>query len=144
MTIWSWMYSLMDPVPAFLIAIILVGLLVARLGLHPFLGLLTSTLVYGLLTGMGPEVIGHVTTGLARFFSALAIIIFSGSVIAEYLRRSRSVDRIVADLLGPGWPKKGPDGFGSFRLPGIVAGDVLHNLLSDPGARGKRDGKADR
>ncbi len=137
MAIWSWMYSLMDPVPAFLIAIILVGLLVARLGLHPFLGLLTSALVYGLLTGMGPEVIGHVTTGLARFFSALAIIIFSGSVIAEYLRRSRSVDRIVADLLGLVGQKRGlmASGLSGYLVSLPVMCCITSYLILEPVAK---------
>jgi GntP family gluconate:H+ symporter len=97
----------MDPLLAFLLAILLVSLLTVKIGLSPFLSLVVSALAYGLLTGMGPELIGHVTTGLARIFSALAIIVFSGSVIAEHLRRSRAVDRIVADLLWLVGRKKG-------------------------------------
>lgn len=97
----------MDPLLAFLLAILLVSLLIVKIGLSPFLSLVVSALAYGLLTGMGPELIGHVTTGLARIFSALAIIVFSGSVIAEHLRRSRAADRIVADLLWLVGRKKG-------------------------------------
>jgi len=97
----------MDPLLAFLLAILLVSLLTVKIGLSPFLSLVVSALAYGLLTGMGPELIGHVTTGLARIFSALAIIVFSGSVIAEHLRQSRAVDRIVADLLWLVGRKKG-------------------------------------
>ncbi len=89
----------MEPLPAFLLAILLVSLLAVKIGLSPFLSLVVSALAYGLLTGMGPELIDHVSQGLARIFSALAIIVLSGSVIAEHLRRSRAVDRIVADLL---------------------------------------------
>jgi GntP family gluconate:H+ symporter len=90
----------METILAFIVAIVLVSLLTVKIGLSPFLSLLVSALVYGFLVGMGPELIGTVTTGLARIFSALAVIVFSGSVIAEHLRRSRAVDRIVADLLG--------------------------------------------
>ncbi len=90
----------MDPLMAFLVAIILVALLTAKFGLSPFLSLVVSALAYGVLTGMGPELIGSVSGGLARIFSALAIIVFSGAVIAEQLRRSRGVERVVADLLG--------------------------------------------
>jgi GntP family gluconate:H+ symporter len=90
---------MMDPLPAFILAILLVSLLTVKIGLSPFLSLVVSALAYGLLTGMGPELIGTITTGLARIFSALAIIVFSGSVIAEHLRQSRAVERIVADLL---------------------------------------------
>ena len=89
----------MDPIPAFMVAILLVGIMTARIGLSPFLSLIVSALVFGILVGMGPELTGTVSTGLARIFSALAIIVFSGSVIAEELRRSRGVERIVADLL---------------------------------------------
>lgn len=98
---------MMDPLLAFLLAILLVSLLTVKIGLSPFLSLVVSALAYGVLTGMGPELIGHVTAGLARIFSALAIIVFSGSVIAEHLRQSRAVDRIVADLLGLVGRKKG-------------------------------------
>ncbi|MGB3943349.1 MAG: hypothetical protein WBK88_00980, partial [Methanothrix sp.] len=89
----------MDPLAAFVLAILLVALLTAKTGLSPFLSLVVASLVYGLLSGMGPELVGHVTAGLARIFSALAIIVFSGSVIAEHLRRSGGADRVVSDLL---------------------------------------------
>jgi len=90
----------MEPIPAFIGAVLLMSLLAVKIGLSSFMSLLVSALAYGLLTGMGPELIGTITTGLGRIFSALAVIVFSGSVIAEHLRRSRGVDRVVADLLG--------------------------------------------
>jgi len=90
----------MDPLPAFLLAILLASFLSVKIGLSPFLSLIVSAFAYGVLSGMGPELVGYVSEGLARIFSALSIIVFSGSVIAENLRRSRAVDRIVADLLG--------------------------------------------
>lgn len=87
----------MDPLPAFLAAIILVSLLIPRLG--PFLSLLVSALIYGLLVGMSADLIGYIATGLGRIFSSLAIVVFSGAVLAEYLRRTEAIDRIVSDLL---------------------------------------------
>ena len=89
----------MDLLAAFLLAILLVAILTVKMGLSPFLSLVVASLVYGLLSGMGPELIGHVATGLGRIFSALAVIVFSGSVIAEHLRRSGGADRVVSDLL---------------------------------------------
>lgn len=89
----------MDPLAAFLLAILLVGILTVKAGLSPFLSLVVASLVYGLLSGMGPELIGHVAMGLGRIFSALAVIVFSGSVIAEHLRRSGGAERVVSDLL---------------------------------------------
>jgi GntP family gluconate:H+ symporter len=92
--------SVMDIIPAFVMAVLLVSLLTVKIGLSPFMSLLVSALAYGLLTGMGPELIGTISTGLGRIFAALAVIVFSGSVIAEHLRQSRGVERVVADLLG--------------------------------------------
>jgi GntP family gluconate:H+ symporter len=86
-----------DLLLAFLIAIVLAGLLIPRLG--PFLGLVISAVVYGLLSGMGQELMGYVATGLGRIFSSLAVVVFCGAIIAEYLRRTGAIERIVSDLL---------------------------------------------
>jgi GntP family gluconate:H+ symporter len=87
----------MDQILAFFIAIAIVSLIIPRLG--PFLSLVLSSLIYGLLCGMGPELITFISTGLSRIFSSLAIVVFSGAIIAEYLRKTGAVDRIVSDLL---------------------------------------------
>lgn len=87
----------MDPLLAFLGAIILVSLLIPKMG--PFLSLVVSAFVFGLLTGMSQHLTGYVATGLGRIFSSLAIVVFCGAVIAEYLRRTGAIERIVADLL---------------------------------------------
>lgn len=86
----------MDPFLAFLAAVILVSMIIPSLG--PFLSLAISAIVFGLLAGMGAELLGYVCTGLARIFSSLAIVVFSGALLAEYLRSTESLDRIVADL----------------------------------------------
>lgn len=86
----------MDPFLAFLAAVIFVSLIIPRLG--PFLSLVISAIAFGLLVGMGEEVLGYVSTGLSRIFSSLAIVVFSGALLAEYLRRTESLERIVADL----------------------------------------------
>lgn len=64
------------------------------------MSLVVSAIVFGVLTGMSLELIGYVATGLGRIFSSLAIVVFSGAVLAEYLRKTGAIDRIVADLLG--------------------------------------------
>jgi GntP family gluconate:H+ symporter len=48
---------------------------------------------------MGTELMGYVISGLGRIFSSLVIVVFAGAVIAEYLRKTGAIDRIVADLL---------------------------------------------
>jgi len=87
-----------DPLYAFIVAIILVSLIVPRFG--PFLSLVVSAIVFGVLAGMSLELLGYVATGLGRIFASLAIVVFSGAVLAEYLRKTGAIDRIVADLLG--------------------------------------------
>jgi GntP family gluconate:H+ symporter len=87
----------MDFLPSFLLAIILASLLIPKLG--PFLSLVVSALLYGLLAGLGSEAITLAATGLGRIFSTLAIVVFAGALIAEYLRQTGAIDRIVWDLL---------------------------------------------
>ena len=89
--------ALVNQILAFFIATALVSLIIPRLG--PFLSLVAAAMVYGLLSGMGPDLMGFVTTGLGRIFSTLAIVVFSGAVLAEYLRMTGAIDRIVSDLL---------------------------------------------
>jgi len=88
----------MDPLLAFLAVIILASLIIPRLG--PFLSLVISAILFGLLAGMGQELTGYVAEGLGRIFSSLAMVVFGGAVLAEYLRGTKATDRIVADLLG--------------------------------------------
>jgi GntP family gluconate:H+ symporter len=87
----------MDPLPAFAICIVLVSAIIPKTG--PFLGMVTSAILYGVLTGMGPELLEYMATGLGRIFSTLAVVVFSGAVIAEYLRQSDGIERIVSDLM---------------------------------------------
>ena len=87
----------MEPLLAFLGTIVFISFIIPRLG--PFLCLVIAAIVYGLFTGMGSELMGYVVIGLGRIFSSLAIVVFAGAVIAEYLRKTGAIDRIVADLL---------------------------------------------
>jgi len=139
---------MMDPLPAFLFAILLASLLTVKIGLSPFLSLVVSALAYGVLTGMGPELIGYVTAGLARIFSALAIIVFSGSVIAEHLRRSRAVDRIVADLLGLVGQRKGmlASGLSGYLVTPPMMCSMTSYLILEPlvGGMGRKAGGSGR
>ncbi len=86
----------MDPFPAFLATVIFVSLIIPRIG--PFLSLVISSILFGLLVGMNQELLGDISTGLSRIFSSLAIVVLSGALLAEYLRSTESLDRIVADL----------------------------------------------
>jgi len=87
----------MEPLLAFLGTIVFISFIIPRLG--PFLSLVIAAIVYGLFTGMDTELMGYVAVGMGRIFSSLAIVVFSGAAIAEYLRKTGAIDRIVADLL---------------------------------------------
>jgi len=87
----------MEPLLAFLGTIVFISFIIPRLG--PFLSLVIAAIVYGLFTGMSTELMGYVAVGMGRIFSSLAIVVFSGAAIAEYLRKTGAIDRIVADLL---------------------------------------------
>jgi len=87
----------MDPLAAFAICMVLVSIVIPKMG--PFLSLVLSAVLYGLLTGMGPELLQYVATGLGRIFASLAVVIFSGALIAEYLRQTGGIERILADLM---------------------------------------------
>lgn len=89
---------MMDPVLSFLACMILATALL-HLGLQPFLGLVVSATVLGLLGGLGEELPAYVTTGLGNVFSGLAVVILCGAVIAEYLRKTGAMNRVVADLV---------------------------------------------
>lgn len=86
----------MELILAFLAIIIVASLIITRLG--PFLSLILSSIAFGLLAGMGGEMLEYISTGLSRIFSSLALVVFSGALMAEYLRRTESLDRIVFDL----------------------------------------------
>lgn len=109
----------MDPVIAFLAAMVLATALL-HLGLQPFLSLVVSAVVLGLLGGLGEELPGYVTTGLGNVFSGLAVVILCGAVIAEYLRKTGAMNRIVADLLEVS------------RGRGMIASAVAGYLISVP------------
>lgn len=87
----------MDQIPAFFIAIAVASLVKPRLGpfLSPFLSLVLSSIIYGQLCGMVSEVMTFVTAGLSRIFSSLAIVVFRGAIIAEYLRKTGAIALIV-------------------------------------------------
>jgi gluconate:H+ symporter, GntP family len=88
----------MDPFLTFFAVMILVSLIIPKMG--PFLSLVVAAILFGLLAGMGQEVMGYMATGLGRIFSSLAIVVFSGALLAEYLRRTGAIERIIGDLRG--------------------------------------------
>jgi len=134
----------MDPFLAFLATVIFIGLIIARLG--PFLSLIVSSIAFGLLVDMNGELPGYVSTGLSRIFSSLAIVVFSGALLAEYLRRTESLDRIVADLGGLASKSQLVSGAAGYliSLPvmcSITAYMILEPVVSGLAGKGSVGGK---
>jgi GntP family gluconate:H+ symporter len=134
----------MDPFLAFLAAVIFVSLIIPRLG--PFLSLIISSIVFGLLVGMGGELQGYISTGLSRIFSSLAIVVFSGALLAEYLRSTESLNRIVADLGRLAYKSLAISGAAGYliSLPvmcSITAYMILQPVVSGLAGKGSQDGK---
>lgn len=134
----------MDPIFAFLVSMALVSLLIPRLG--PFLSLLLSAISFGLMMGMEGELVGLISEGLGRIFSSLALVVFSGAVLAEYLRETGATGRIVADILGitrSGLLVSGVAGY-AICLPvmcSLTAYMVLEPVVSDLGRRTEGSGR---
>jgi gluconate:H+ symporter, GntP family len=134
----------MDPFLALLAAVIFVSLIIPRLG--PFLSLIISSIVFGLLVGMNGELQGYISTGLSRIFSSLAIVVFSGALLAEYLRSTQSLERIVADLGGLAGKSLLVGGAAGYliSLPvmcSITAYMILQPVVSGLAGKDSRDGK---
>ena len=90
----------MFPFIAFFVCIVLIHVLSVRMRIHPFLCLISSAFVYGLLCGMDYySIIAHITSGLGSIFSVLCIVIFSGVTIAEFLKVTNGIETIINDIL---------------------------------------------
>lgn len=86
----------METFLAFLAVVVSASLVITRLG--PFLSLILASIAFGLLTGMGAQMLEYISAGLSRIFSSLALVVFCGALLAEYLRRTEGLGRIVFDL----------------------------------------------
>ncbi|MCJ7444676.1 MAG: hypothetical protein MUO26_09140 [Methanotrichaceae archaeon] len=71
--------------------------MVPKLG--PFLCLVISTLIDGSFVGIGGNHLPLMSEGLGRIFSQLAVIVFCGAILAEYLRKTGALEKVVSDLL---------------------------------------------
>jgi GntP family gluconate:H+ symporter len=89
---------MMNTVVAFGIILVFITICAFRVKLPPFLTLVTASLLYGLLTGMGEEVVVHLTRGAGNIFALLGIPIFCGAIIAQIMRKGHFIPRVVRDL----------------------------------------------
>ena len=137
MTIWtrSW--------PS-LAAMILVSLIIPKMG--PFLSLVVAAILFGLLAGMGQELMGYMATGLGRIFSSLAIVVFSGALLAEYLRRTGAIERIIADLGGLAHQSLLVSGAAGYLVSLPVMCSITAYMILEPvvSGLGKADGEGSK
>jgi len=88
----------MDTIIIFLLTIVLITYLTTRHHISPFLALIIASVFYGVLAGMGEEVVHGMTSGAGNIFSLLGILIFCGATIAQVLKYGHFLERIVLDL----------------------------------------------
>ncbi len=89
----------MDPIIVFLFSLIIILFLTAKLRIHPFLGLIITSVITGLLAGEASSTIEVITSGMGKVFSSFAIIITSGSVIGLILHRTGGARLIAGDMI---------------------------------------------
>jgi GntP family gluconate:H+ symporter len=135
----------MDPLLAFFAVMILVSLIIPKMG--PFLSLIVAAIFFGFLAGMGQELLGYMATGLGRIFSSLAIVVFSGALLAEYLRKTGSIERIIADLGGLAHQSLLVSGAAGYLVSLPVMCSITAYMILEPVVRGlgnARDGASKR
>jgi GntP family gluconate:H+ symporter len=91
----------MNALIPFALALVLITVASLRYRLPPFLSLVGTSIVFGLLAGLPAEtVITSITGGAGRIFATLGVVIFCGINIAGVLRESGRIEEIVADIRG--------------------------------------------
>ncbi|WP_340818906.1 TRAP transporter large permease subunit [Methanolobus sp. WCC4] len=89
----------MHPILIFLFSLILILILTAKLRIHPFLGLILTSVITGVLAGEASTTISTITTGMGKVFSNFAIIIAAGSIIGLILHRTGGARLIATDVI---------------------------------------------
>jgi len=90
---------MLDPLLAFVLTIAFITIFSLKFRIIPFFTLIGGALVFGILTGMGPDaMILAIIDGLGRMFGIFGIIILSGSVIARLLVKQDLIEVIVNDM----------------------------------------------
>lgn len=89
----------MNTILPFAVCLILITIASVRYRLPPFLTLVGAAVLFGVLSGVSAgETVSALTAGAGRIFAILGIVIFAGVTIAQVLRESGRIERIVADV----------------------------------------------
>ncbi|WP_094228402.1 GntP family permease [Methanolobus psychrotolerans] len=89
----------MQAIIVFFLSLLIILYLTARLRLHPFLSLIITSVIAGLLAGEASTTIDAITSGMGRVFSNFAIIITAGSIIGLILHRTGGAKLIASDVI---------------------------------------------
>lgn len=92
---------MMHTLLAFAATLVLITLLGVRYRILPFILLIGGAVFFGITAGIPPDqIFPAIASGTGKVFSNLGIIIFSGALIAEVMRESRFLERILSDVRG--------------------------------------------
>ncbi|WP_319508310.1 GntP family permease [uncultured Methanolobus sp.] len=89
----------MQPIIIFLLSLVIILFLTAKLRVHPFLGLILTSVITGVLAGEASGTIDAITSGMGKVFSNFAIIIAAGSIIGLILHRTGGARLIASDII---------------------------------------------
>jgi GntP family gluconate:H+ symporter len=91
----------MDILAAFAITLLVISLMGLWFRAYPFLGLLSGAILFGLLVDLPlGDTLYAIIRGMFNILSMFGIIVFAGLMIAEFLRASGGLDRILSRLRG--------------------------------------------
>jgi len=132
----------MDPLPAFLITLVLISVIGILFRISPFFTLVGGALFFGALTGIAPDqLIQTVTGGLARVFGLFAIVILSGAIIAKVLEEQGQISQIVADIRRYAKSPVTLTGVSSYLLALPVACSITAFIILEPVIRNLEKGE---
>ena len=83
----------------FFVILLFVLVMTAKYKISPFITLISAAFIYGLFSGVEPGTLTIIiTSGAARIFQILGVMIFCGVCIAHMLHQSGYIDVIVNDI----------------------------------------------
>lgn len=82
-----------------LFTLLVILLLTAKFKIHPFLSLITASILVGILAQEPIAAIDSISSGMGKVFSHFAIVITAGSIIGTVLHRSGATSVIAEDVI---------------------------------------------
>lgn len=96
-----------------LLTVAIIVWLTVKLGLHPFLALLTGSILIGFLSGLSAgNLLGALTGGFGSTLQSIGIVIAAGTIIGEYLDRSGGAKVLAERILKRVGEKRSPEAMG--------------------------------